>query len=371
MPVGSKVNKHGLSRTIPESVKRRVRRECGFGCVLCGTAIYEYAHLDPPFADATEHRHEAIALLCHGCHGRHTRGFLPDSWVIEARQRPYCSREGASTFPLSWNAGELTVMIAGIELHGVEHLIEIEGTEILGLRPPEEPDAPQRVSARFFDRNDVEVAQIVDNEWRGSTEAWDIDARGRQWRIRSRFYKVDLVFRVAGPQTVTIDRLHLVHSGVRVLADADAIEIEAEKARFIIPSDLPTIRNAPAFLRVSEGRITVGSDRLASVISRHGSEEDVPGTIQTIGGPTVSFVDPLPEHGPHAGRFPGGKLLHVDADENEGVELTFEIPAGGGPPRLVLPAALTKSEPEPQLGRNDPCFCGSGEKFKKCHGKPF
>ena len=23
-----------------------------------------------------------------------------------------------------------------------------------------------------------------------------------------------------------------------------------------------------------------------------------------------------------------------------------------------------------KTGRNDPCFCGSGKKFKKCHGKP-
>ncbi|HYM35608.1 MAG TPA: SEC-C metal-binding domain-containing protein [Steroidobacteraceae bacterium] len=22
----------------------------------------------------------------------------------------------------------------------------------------------------------------------------------------------------------------------------------------------------------------------------------------------------------------------------------------------------------PKLGRNDPCYCGSGKKFKKCHG---
>ncbi len=24
--------------------------------------------------------------------------------------------------------------------------------------------------------------------------------------------------------------------------------------------------------------------------------------------------------------------------------------------------------PEPKLGRNDPCHCGSGKKYKKCHG---
>jgi preprotein translocase subunit SecA len=23
---------------------------------------------------------------------------------------------------------------------------------------------------------------------------------------------------------------------------------------------------------------------------------------------------------------------------------------------------------EPKIGRNDPCWCGSGTKYKKCHG---
>lgn len=26
--------------------------------------------------------------------------------------------------------------------------------------------------------------------------------------------------------------------------------------------------------------------------------------------------------------------------------------------------------PQPLVGRNDPCTCGSGKKFKKCHGNP-
>jgi preprotein translocase subunit SecA len=26
------------------------------------------------------------------------------------------------------------------------------------------------------------------------------------------------------------------------------------------------------------------------------------------------------------------------------------------------------SDPEKKIGRNDPCFCGSGKKYKKCHG---
>jgi uncharacterized protein YecA (UPF0149 family) len=31
------------------------------------------------------------------------------------------------------------------------------------------------------------------------------------------------------------------------------------------------------------------------------------------------------------------------------------------------PLAPYKRE-TPKLGRNDPCFCGSGKKYKKCHG---
>jgi len=32
-----------------------------------------------------------------------------------------------------------------------------------------------------------------------------------------------------------------------------------------------------------------------------------------------------------------------------------------------LTQQIVKSEHE-QIGRNDPCWCGSGKKFKKCHG---
>jgi hypothetical protein len=31
-------------------------------------------------------------------------------------------------------------------------------------------------------------------------------------------------------------------------------------------------------------------------------------------------------------------------------------------------AVETYRREQPKLGRNDPCHCGSGKKFKKCHG---
>ncbi len=33
----------------------------------------------------------------------------------------------------------------------------------------------------------------------------------------------------------------------------------------------------------------------------------------------------------------------------------------------IVQKPLVKSENE-KLGRNEPCYCGSGKKFKNCHG---
>ncbi len=42
-------------------------------------------------------------------------------------------------------------------------------------------------------------------------------------------------------------------------------------------------------------------------------------------------------------------------------------PARMAPAQTVNTQQVVKNENQ-QLGRNDPCWCGSGKKFKKCHG---
>jgi preprotein translocase subunit SecA len=41
-------------------------------------------------------------------------------------------------------------------------------------------------------------------------------------------------------------------------------------------------------------------------------------------------------------------------------------PAAAPPPEAAPQAATVKRE-RPKLGRNDPCYCGSGKKYKNCH----
>ena len=37
----------------------------------------------------------------------------------------------------------------------------------------------------------------------------------------------------------------------------------------------------------------------------------------------------------------------------------------------VPPPARPTARAAPKIGRNDPCPCGSGKKFKQCHGRAF
>jgi len=41
---------------------------------------------------------------------------------------------------------------------------------------------------------------------------------------------------------------------------------------------------------------------------------------------------------------------------------------GNGAPPQEAVETVVKDEREKNIGRNDPCWCGSGKKFKKCHG---
>jgi preprotein translocase subunit SecA len=44
----------------------------------------------------------------------------------------------------------------------------------------------------------------------------------------------------------------------------------------------------------------------------------------------------------------------------------WEVPPEGGPQTAVKVAPIKREGPK--IGRNDPCYCGSGKKYKKCHG---
>jgi preprotein translocase subunit SecA len=82
------------------------------------------------------------------------------------------------------------------------------------------------------------------------------------------------------------------------------------------------------------------------------------------GGGEAPLPDPALATGVGTLEYSGGSLegqpsAYGEAYEPEGLEERGEEPV------VVEQRKLDATE---QLGRNDPCWCGSGKKFKKCHG---
>ncbi|MHB8333340.1 MAG: preprotein translocase subunit SecA [Acidimicrobiales bacterium] len=76
-------------------------------------------------------------------------------------------------------------------------------------------------------------------------------------------------------------------------------------------------------------------------------------------------------------------VTHVEASapeeeeslEDDGLERAVTNVAEVAPGAVELPthtsgASATATKPNEKLGRNQPCWCGSGRKFKQCHGRP-
>jgi preprotein translocase subunit SecA len=63
----------------------------------------------------------------------------------------------------------------------------------------------------------------------------------------------------------------------------------------------------------------------------------------------------------------GGGLGSADAALAAGIARPGSVRATHGD-EAAAPAA-SGSGPRPKIGRNDPCYCGSGRKYKKCHGR--
>jgi len=153
-------NRFGLERSIPAGTKRSVRQRCGFGCVVCGCAIIQYHHFDPPFADASGHTDSGITLLYGQCHDRTGRGILAERDIVSANASPHCITFGHAKDILSTSNSTLPVRFGSSRVCAAT-IIKFDDDVIIGLSQPELPNGPLRLNAVFTDQRDTTSKQTV------------------------------------------------------------------------------------------------------------------------------------------------------------------------------------------------------------------
>lgn len=190
------INKHGLKRSdLKPAQKTVIRQNSKFGCVICRCAIYTYEHIDPPFTEAKSHDPEKMCLLCPIHQQMSTGGSLSKQRI----QSEYEKIKNASYEDIKRPSNQgffdlygrtFNIKIGPTTFTNINSIINIDGENYLSLKPnPEDPNTFV-INGKFQDEKGQELFEIVDNEWIGNHNIWDIDIVGSSLRIRRKKGKI-------------------------------------------------------------------------------------------------------------------------------------------------------------------------------------
>jgi len=214
-------NRHGLSRAIPENVKRLVRKRCKFGCVNCRSAFYQYDHFDPEFADAKSHDPNGICCLCPTCHQEVTSGRLSRELVKKRVIEVNSAASDPISPPLDLHDGQECLRIGGIRYARIPlSLLSLYGENLLAVTPSNDSE-PGSISGRFFSDAGEEMMRIVRNEILFKSANWDVEVVGRSVKVRSAPGKICLEIQIDAPRGVVVKKLDMAYRDIHVFANED------------------------------------------------------------------------------------------------------------------------------------------------------
>lgn len=215
-----KVNKHGLSRYIPQNVRQKIRKESGYGCIICGSMFCDYEHIEPEFNDAKSHDSACMALLCGGCHHHVTGKRKSKNRVWKAKAEPFALKNGYIKELLEPALDE-TIKIGNSVISSTQVAIAIHGKPILWFEKSNQSDEPILVNAIFHDSNGESVAFINRNQFISTVGEFDIKSEGTTIEFRPLPKKISLILDIEGDKPISVNRLNMSYLDTKIQITRD------------------------------------------------------------------------------------------------------------------------------------------------------
>ncbi|WP_094284763.1 HNH endonuclease [Klebsiella variicola] len=173
---------------IPESIKREVRKQCGFGCAICGMPFFQYDHVEE-YSEVKEHTSENIVLLCPNHHSAKTTKKLSKERIIEAKSSPFNTNKLHTTsFKIEPSKEILTILGSNIltgwrpEEMNDYNLIWVNGVSYFTIHCE---DGWLTTSIIVTDSSGNMLLSVQRGELIVSTDAWDYIYEGENIKIRA------------------------------------------------------------------------------------------------------------------------------------------------------------------------------------------
>lgn len=219
-------NKYGLSRTIPEPVKRLVRQKWGFGCIFCGIAIIEYEHVDPEFVDCKKHDPDNIVPLCPTCHAMVTTKKWSKQKVKIQMKTPNKMGSGYTKNKFDFCSYNPVLVLGGNSFKNSTFPIKIRGQEIIKIEKPKIKGEPFLLSAVFTDESGKVSLVILKNEWLAYDNCWDLETPGSSIIIRKGLGDIVLKLRYEEPNILHVEKLKMSIFSKSIIISGDNLSID-------------------------------------------------------------------------------------------------------------------------------------------------
>lgn len=173
---------------IPEAMKREVRKECGFGCAICGMPFFQYDHIEE-YAVVKEHTAENLVLLCPNHHTAKSTDKLSPERVIEAKRAPFnVNKPLTSAYKVEPSKEIVTLLGSNMltgwrpELLNEYFLVWVNGKSFFTIHSDEDW---LTISVDITDSSGKVLLSVKRGELIVSTDAWDYVYEGDNIKIRS------------------------------------------------------------------------------------------------------------------------------------------------------------------------------------------
>ena len=183
------------SRHPPEPIKRRLRQEACFGCVICGNPIIQYSHIIP-FSISKSFDPDHMVPLCPTHHIRADRGEYSKKALYRYKANPYNAVQGfvRGSFRIE---GEKMIIRAGTnQFINTPNILVVDQRRLVSLHKMNDL---LFLDADFFNKRNQILVSIKENEWYTNIEsAWDIQYRPINLKIYSAPRNILLKLKVVG-----------------------------------------------------------------------------------------------------------------------------------------------------------------------------
>lgn len=213
-------SKNKLPRKISPQIKKRIRKRCGFGCVICGCSIIEYHHFSIPYSEAKFHDENGITLLCGNCHNKVHKGIISSEYVVDANNNPYCKTTRNANDILYLGKVLLPVKIGSSTIHA-KTIILYDNHVVFGFNESESKNSPIRLNAIITDNEEKEILRIENNEWIVGSACFDLTVIKSSLKITNEQKKVIFEMNLGANNSIEINQINMNYKGFKIIVKND------------------------------------------------------------------------------------------------------------------------------------------------------